>query len=74
MSALTDKIRGKAKQLAGKLTGDNVLSARGTAAKAKGGLEGAASRVARQVKHTVRVVTSRVNAQRVRGGRRTRVR
>ena len=74
MGALTDKIRGKAKQLAGKLTGDNVLSAEGTAEKAKGDVEGAASRIARKVKHTLRAVTARVNAERVRSGRRTRVR
>ena len=74
MGALTDKIRGKVKQLAGKLTGDNVLSAQGTVEKAKGDLEGVVSRVARNVKHTVRAVTSRVNAGRVRSGRRTRVR
>jgi uncharacterized protein YjbJ (UPF0337 family) len=72
MGALTDKIRGKAKQLAGKLTGDNVLSAQGTAQQAKGDVERAASSVARKLKHTVRAVANRVNAERVRSGRRTR--
>jgi uncharacterized protein YjbJ (UPF0337 family) len=41
MGALIDKIKGKAKQLEGKLTGNNVLAAQGTAEKAKGDLEGA---------------------------------
>jgi uncharacterized protein YjbJ (UPF0337 family) len=66
MGALTDKIRGKAKQLEGKLTGNDVLVARGTAEEAKGDLEGAASRVARKVKRAVRGVVNRANTKRVR--------
>jgi uncharacterized protein YjbJ (UPF0337 family) len=66
MGALTDKIRGKAKQLQGRLTGNDVLVARGTAEEAKGNLEGAASRVARTVKRAVRGVMNRANTKRVR--------
>jgi uncharacterized protein YjbJ (UPF0337 family) len=65
MGALTDKIRGKMKQLEGKLTGNDVLVARGTAEKAKGDLEGVASRVARKVKHAIRGVVDRANTKRV---------
>ncbi|HEU4732020.1 MAG TPA: hypothetical protein VFT22_29190 [Kofleriaceae bacterium] len=64
MGALTDKIRGRAKQLEGKLTGNNVLVARGTAEEAKGDLEGAAARVARKVKRAVRGAVNRANTKR----------
>ena len=74
MGALIDKIKGKAKQLEGKLTGNNVLVAQGTAEEAKGDLEGAASRVARKVKRAVRGVTSRVKADLARRDRGTRAR
>ena len=74
MGALIDKIKGKAKQLEGKLTGNNVLVAQGTAETAKGNLEGAASRVARKVKRAVRGVTSRAKAERARSDRGTRAR
>lgn len=74
MSALIDKIKGKAKQLEGRLTGNNVLEAQGTAEKAKGDLEGAASRVARKVKRAVLDVTSRAKAGLARSGRGTRAR
>ena len=74
MGALIDKIKGKAKQLEGKLTGNNVLVAQGTAEKAKGDLEGAASRVARKVKRAVRGVTSRAKAELARSARGTRAR
>lgn len=74
MGALIDKIKGKAKQLEGRLTGNSVLVAQGTAEKAKGDLEGAASRVARQVKRVVRGMTSRAKAALTRSDRGTRAR
>jgi uncharacterized protein YjbJ (UPF0337 family) len=62
MGATADKIKGKAMQVEGKLTGDRVRMAQGTAKKAKGDIEGAASRAARKVKRGVRRVKSRVKA------------
>lgn len=62
MGATSDKIKGKAMQVEGKLTGDKVRIAQGTAKKAKGDLEGAASRAARKVKRGMRRVKSRVKA------------
>lgn len=46
MGALSDKIKGKAKEIEGKVTGDRVRSAQGKAQKTKGAIEGAVSRVA----------------------------
>ena len=74
MCALIDKIIGKAKQLEGRLTGNSVLAAQGTAEKAKGDLEGAASRVTREVKRVVRGLTSRAKAELARRDRGTRAR
>ncbi|HEX7700788.1 MAG TPA: CsbD family protein [Kofleriaceae bacterium] len=48
-----DKLKGKGKQIEGKLTGDKVRVAEGTAQKAKGDVEGAVSRVVRKVKARV---------------------
>ena len=64
MGTLIDKIRGKAKQLEGKLTGNNVLVARGIAEKAKGDLEGVASRIPREMRRAVRGVVNRANTKR----------
>jgi uncharacterized protein YjbJ (UPF0337 family) len=72
MGAIADKIKGKAKQIEGKLTGDKVLVAQGTVEKAKGDIEGAASRVARNVKRTVRRVERRAKAELARVDRGTR--
>jgi len=74
MGAITDKIRGKAKQIEGKLTGNRVLVEQGIAETAKGNLEGAASRVARKVKSAVRGVKIRAKAEIARSDRGTRVR
>lgn len=54
MSGTMDKLKGKGKQIEGKLTGDKVRVAQGTAQKAKGDVEGAVSRVVRKVKARVR--------------------
>ena len=60
MGALIDKLKGKAKQIEGKLTGDKVRTAQGTVQKAKGDIEGAAARAGRKVKATARRAKSRV--------------
>jgi len=41
MGAIKDKIVGKAKQVEGRVTGDKVREAQGSARKAKGDVEGA---------------------------------
>lgn len=56
MGATADKIKGKLKQIEGKLTGDKVRMAQGTAQKTKGELESAATRVVRKTKTAVRRV------------------
>jgi uncharacterized protein YjbJ (UPF0337 family) len=50
MGSKMDKIKGKAEQIEGKLTGDKVRVAQGTALRAKGKIEGAITRVTRSVK------------------------
>jgi uncharacterized protein YjbJ (UPF0337 family) len=57
MGAIKNKIVGTVKQIEGKLTGDPVRTAQGTAEKAVGDVEGAANRVVRNVK--ARVSTAR---------------
>ena len=54
MSAKSDKIKGRAKQIEGKLTGDEVRVAQGTLQRAKGDVEGVVSRIVRDVKRGVR--------------------
>jgi uncharacterized protein YjbJ (UPF0337 family) len=47
------KIKGRFKQIEGKLTGDKVRVAQGTVEKTKGDVESAASRAARMAKDAV---------------------
>lgn len=56
MGALSDKIKGKAKQVEGRLTGDRVREAQGSIQKTKGDVEGAAARAGRDIKRGVRRV------------------
>jgi uncharacterized protein YjbJ (UPF0337 family) len=70
MGAIIDKIKGKAKQIEGRLTGDKVREAQGGVEKTKGDAKGKASRVARKVKRGVRRATRKVK----RGVRKTRAR
>jgi uncharacterized protein YjbJ (UPF0337 family) len=69
MGATIDKLKGKAKQLEGKLTGDKLRVAQGTAEKTKGDVEAVASRVVRKVKGLVERTTARakVGLARARG-------
>ena len=50
MGATSDKLKGRVKQIEGKLTGDKLRMAQGTAQKTKGDIEGAAASVVRDVK------------------------
>jgi uncharacterized protein YjbJ (UPF0337 family) len=56
MGAISDKIKGKAKQVEGRLTGDRVREAQGSIQKTKGDVEGAASRAGRDIKRGARKV------------------
>jgi uncharacterized protein YjbJ (UPF0337 family) len=62
MGARMDKIKGKAKQIEGRLTGDKTRSAQGTAEKAKGDAEGIGERVVRKAKGAVRDLKGRARA------------
>jgi uncharacterized protein YjbJ (UPF0337 family) len=73
MGAIIDKIKGKAKQIEGRLTGDDQLVAQGRVQEAKGDIEGVASRVARQVKRTVSRIKTGAKAGLARAGRGIRV-
>lgn len=54
MGEKMDKLKGRAMQIEGKLTGDRVRIAQGTAKTAKGDIEGTASRIVRKVKGSVK--------------------
>jgi uncharacterized protein YjbJ (UPF0337 family) len=54
MGAKTDKIKGRAQQIEGKLTGDKVRVAQGTVERTKGQIEGVVARFASKVKKGVR--------------------
>jgi uncharacterized protein YjbJ (UPF0337 family) len=71
MGATIDKIKGKAKQIEGLLTGDKLRTAQGTAEKTKGDLESAASRVVRKVKTVVDRTATRAKVELARVRRRT---
>jgi uncharacterized protein YjbJ (UPF0337 family) len=65
-----DKLKGKAKQIEGKLTGDKTRQAQGTAEKAKGDAEGVGERVVRKAKGVVRDLKGRARAKRAAASRR----
>ncbi len=50
MGSIADKLKGKAKQVEGRLTGDKVRETQGTVEKAKGDIEGAVERTADRVR------------------------
>ena len=50
MGSITDKVKGKANHVEGKLTGDKLREGQGTAEKAKGDVEGAVTRTKRRAK------------------------
>jgi len=50
MGSISDKIKGKAKQIEGKLTGDKLRQGQGTVQKAKGDVEGTVERTKRRAK------------------------
>jgi uncharacterized protein YjbJ (UPF0337 family) len=72
MGAIIDKIKGKAKQIEGKLTGDKVREAQGGVEKTKGDVEGAANRMKNRVKARVNNVRAKAQAKSARTRSRTR--
>jgi uncharacterized protein YjbJ (UPF0337 family) len=62
MGATSDKIKGKAKQVEGRLTGDKLREAQGAAQKTKGDVEGAASRAGRDIKRGARKVKRNIKS------------
>jgi uncharacterized protein YjbJ (UPF0337 family) len=50
MGATSDKLKGRGKQIEGKLTGDKLRMAQGTAQRTKGEIEGAVASAVRDVK------------------------
>jgi len=64
MGAIADKIKGTAKQIEGRLTGDRIRETQGAAEKTKGKIEGAASRAVRKVKTKVATARARSRARR----------
>jgi len=62
MGAMSDKIKGKAKQIEGRLTGDKVREAQGSVQKTKGDVEGAASRAGRDIKRGARKVKRNIKS------------
>ena len=56
MGSTTDKIKGKAMQVEGKLTGDKVRSAQGVVEEKKGDAKGVVDRAVRKVKRVARKI------------------
>ncbi len=63
MGAIKDKIAGTAKKIEGKLTGDKVRQAQGTAQQAKGKIEEGVARVAGKVKAGARKLRAKIDAK-----------
>lgn len=63
MGAIKDKIAGTAKKIEGKLTGDKLRTAQGSAQQAKGKLEEGVARVAGKVKAGARNLRAKINAK-----------
>ena len=63
MGAIGDKIIGTAKKIEGKLTGDKLRTAQGSAQQAKGKIEAGISRVAGKVKAGARKLRARTRAR-----------
>lgn len=70
MGAISDKIKGKAKQIEGRLTGDRVREMQGSAEETKGDVKGAVDRAVTRVKAGV----TRTKAKIQRGAKRGRSR
>lgn len=72
MEAIKDKIVGAAKKIEGKLTGDKLRTAQGTAQQTKGKIEGRVASAASKVKAGARKIKNAVTAKTARARARTR--
>jgi uncharacterized protein YjbJ (UPF0337 family) len=72
MGAIKDKIAGAAKKIEGKLTGDKVRQAQGSAQSTKGKIEAGASRAAAKVKAAGRKIEDKVRGASARADRKVR--
>jgi uncharacterized protein YjbJ (UPF0337 family) len=72
MGAIKDKIAGAAKKIEGKLTGDKVRQAQGSAQSTKGKIEAGASRAASKVKAAGRRIEDQVRGASARADRKVR--
>jgi uncharacterized protein YjbJ (UPF0337 family) len=66
MGAITDKLKGKAKRLEGRLTGDRVREVQGSIEEGVGKVEGEIGRVRRRVDARVNEVRARRATRRAR--------
>jgi uncharacterized protein YjbJ (UPF0337 family) len=69
MGAMTDKVKGKLMKAEGKLTGDKVRSAQGSAVETKGKVRGAVERGVAKAKGKVAEVKARGRATRAKASR-----
>lgn len=72
MGAIIDKIKGKAKQIEGRMTGDKVRTAQGTVEKKKGDVKSVGKRAANSVRAGVSRAKGKVRNARARAKARTR--
>jgi uncharacterized protein YjbJ (UPF0337 family) len=70
MGALTDKIKGKAKEIEGRVTGDRIRTAQGKAEKTKADIEGAIGRVTNNVRGKVAKAKAKVTPRARKAGAR----
>lgn len=74
MGSIMDKLKGKAKEVQGRATGDKVRTAQGKAGMAKGEVEGIADNVASKVKAGVGRAKSKLQRGRAKTSARSRAR
>lgn len=66
MGSMLDKIKGKAKEIEGRMTGDKLRTAQGKAATAKGEVKGMAERASARVKAGVSRTKGKIQRGRAR--------
>jgi uncharacterized protein YjbJ (UPF0337 family) len=71
MGSIMDKLKGKAKDIEGRVTGDKVRSAQGKAGMAKGEAKGVAERASAKVKAGVSRAKSKLQRGRAKANART---
>jgi uncharacterized protein YjbJ (UPF0337 family) len=72
MGAITDKLKGKAKEIEGKLTGDRVRTGQGKVEGAKGDVEAAAQRASDRVRGAAHRAKARVKSSAAKARAKTR--